>query len=257
MFQLMGDEMDFKEIAVDSLRYPFSDWKRFLNLFIFVFLSVIFSQFIIITLLFGLITGGYLIRIIESTLEDSKKLPEFSNMKKLLMDGLRYFIVNIIYGIPVMLTSFLFLGLAPHDATLSMQISEIIFIIVTFLVNIIFLMGLTNMVQEKTISGAFQFKKIFKLIKELGWKNYLIYLLFYTLIITAISYIPTYLSDSLVFVDPIPILMLPGDENVFCAFLEYLIVQGIASTYIMAFDGRLRGLIYPKSNNEDANIDSE
>ena len=201
--------MSFKEIAVDSLRYPFTDWKRFLNLFILVFLSIVFSQFIIITLLFGLITGGYLIRIIESTLEDSDKLPEFSNMKKLLMDGLRYFIVTTIYGIPVSLVSFLILGFSP---IINQPDYVVVGIVFGFLVNIIFLMGLTNMVQEKTISGAFQFKRIFKLIKELGWKNYLIYLLFYTLIITAISYIPTYLSDSLVFVDPIPILMLPGDK---------------------------------------------
>jgi hypothetical protein len=240
--------MSFKEIAVDSLRYPFTDWKRFLNLFILVFLSIAFSQFIIFAILFSLITGGYLIRIIESTLEDSEKLPEFSNMKKLLMDGLRYLVASIIYSIPVMLVSFLFLGLTAPDATLNMQI---IIIVVGFLVNIIFLMGLTNMVKEKTIKGAFQFKKIFKLIKELGWKNYLIYLLFYTLIITVISQIPSLLAP-IGFVDP---LFLMEDSSSY-GFMGYLILQGLLSTYSLAFDGRLRGLIYPRNHtDEDINLD--
>ena len=156
MFQFNGDEMSFKEIAVDSLRYPFSDWKRFLNLFILVFLSIVFSQFIIIVILFSLIIGGYLIRIIENTLEGSDKLPEFSNMKKLLMDGLRYVIVSTIYGIPVSLVSFLILG---FNSVLNQPAYMIVGIVFGFLAEYHFLMGLTNMVHEKTIRVPFNLKE--------------------------------------------------------------------------------------------------
>jgi hypothetical protein len=233
--------MSFKEVALDSLTYPFINWKRFLNLFILVFLSVVFSKYIIIAIVISLITGGYLIRIIESTLEGSNKLPEFSNMKKLLMDGLKYIIVSIIYSSPLFV-SLLILG---FSSVLNQLNYIVIGIVIGFLVNIIFLMGLTNMVQEKTISGAFQFKRIFKLIKELGWKNYLIYLLFYTLIIEGTSLIISFFSSGLVFVSPSDIPMALENLNSY-SLIGFFVLQGITSTYILAFDGRLRGLIYPK-----------
>jgi len=129
-------------------------------------------------------------------------------------------------------------------------------IVISFMVNIIFLMGLTNMVHEKAIKGAFQFKRIFKLIKEVGWKNYLIYLLFYTLIINGISLIMSFFSSGFVFINPSDIPMALEDPISY-SIIGFFLLQGIASTYIMAFDGRLRGLIYPKSDNADANIDSE
>ena len=237
--------MNFSNVFKDSLTYPFSDWKRFLNLFILIFLSVVFSQTIIITIVSSLITGGYLIRIIESTLDDKEKLPEFSNMKKLLMDGLRYVIVSIIYGIPVAIVSLLktviSLGIEPN----SIKISFVVSIILGFCINLIFLMGLTNMVHEKTIKGAFQFKRILRLIKELGWKNYLIYLIFYTLIVEGISFAMTLFSLTIVTISPVNITMALENLNSY-SFIVFLILQGITSTYILAFDGRLRGLIYPK-----------
>lgn len=241
--------MSFKEIASDSLLYPFSDWKRFLNLFILVFLSVVFSQYIIIPIIISLITGGYLIRIIENTLDGKKKLPEFSNMKKLLMDGLRYLIVSIIYGIPIVLV-FLILG---FNSVLNQTNYILMILVVGFLVDIIFLMGLANMVQEKAISGAFQFKKIFKLIKEVGWKKYLIYLLFYTLIIESISLIMSFFSSGFIFLSPFDISMALENLNSY-SILGFLILQGITSTYILAFDGRLRGLIYPTKSIKNENI---
>lgn len=235
--------MSFKEIAVDSLRYPFNDWKRFLNLFVLIFLGVIFSKTIIIPIFISLITGGYLIRIIKSTLEGSNKLPEFSNMKKLLMDGLNYVIVSIIYSSPLFV-SLLILG---FNSVLNQTNYIVISIVIGFLVNIIFLMGLTNMVQKKTISGAFQFKRILGLIKEVGWKNYLIYLLFYTLIIEGISLIISFFSSGLVFISPADIPMALENLNSY-SLIGFFVLQGIISTYILAFDGRLRGLIYSKND---------
>ena len=143
----------------------------------------------------------------------------------------------------VALVSFLILG---FNSVLNQPNYMVVGIVIGFLVDIIFLMGLTNMVHEKTISGAFQFKKIFKLIKDLGWKNYLIYLLFYTVIVTLIS-IPSLLGSSIVFADPLFIMEDPSSYG----FMGYLILQGLLSTYSWAFDGRLRGLIYPRNQNDE------
>ena len=84
--------MNIKQITIDSLRYPFTSSK----LFILFLLNL--GYFFIIP---GIIAEGYVIRIIESTLEGSKELPEFTDLKKLLIDGLKYIVVGVVYGIPV------------------------------------------------------------------------------------------------------------------------------------------------------------
>jgi hypothetical protein len=59
---------------------------------------------------------------------------------------------------------------------------------------------------------------------------------------TLISEIPSLLGSSIVFADPLSIMEDPSSYG----FMGYLILQGLLSTYSLAFDGRLRGLIYPK-----------
>lgn len=208
-------------------------------------------QFILIIIPISIIVHGYLIRIIESTLEGSNELPDFNDLKKLIIDGLKFIIVNIIYGIPLFIASviaFRFLTLDPNSMN---YVSFLISLIVGFCVNIIFLMGLTNMVHEKTIFGAFQFRKIINLINDVSWKRYMIYILFFTLIVEGINLITLVISSTVIFsfhsLIPSDISMLWIDPNYF-SFIAYLIVQGIISTYILIFGSRLRGLIYPKSD---------
>ncbi len=90
------------------------------------------------------------------------------------------------------------------------------------------------MVYEKTITGAFQFKRIFKLINDVGWKNYLIFLLFFTLIVEGVDLITLVISSTVIFgfSSPLPldISMLGIDPNYY-SFIAYSIFQGIISTY--------------------------
>ncbi len=70
--------MNFSDVFKDSLTYPFSDIDNLLILFVLTL-----GQVLIIP---AIISGGYLIRIIESTLEGHNELPEFNNFKKLFID---------------------------------------------------------------------------------------------------------------------------------------------------------------------------
>lgn len=238
--------MNIKEIAVDSLRYPFSDWRKLLILLIMVSSTIFLGQFILIIIPISIILNGYLIRIIESTLEGSDKFPAFNDLKKLIIDGIKFIIVSAIYSIPLLVASFISLGfLKTLDPNSETYASFVISLIVGFGVNIIFLMGLSNMVYEKTIFGAFQFRKIISLINEVSWKKYLIYLLFFTLMVKGVDLITLVVSSMVIFISPLDIPMV-WEDPISYSFFAYLIFGGIISTYMMIFESRFRGLIYPK-----------
>lgn len=227
--------MNFKELALDSLHFPFTNKDNLLILFVLTLCQVLIIP--------AIISAGYLIRIIESTLEGHDELPEFNNFKKLLIDGLKFAVVTIAYGIPVGIVYIITTSFLPLNEFIQLWIPFLISIIVMFFVNIIFLMALTNMVYEKSIKGAFQFKRIISLIKEVGWKKYLIYLGFYTLIAEGLTFIwmlatPYYLFDYF--------------STVFMAYngsmlaIVYLVLLAMMNTYSAVFESRFRGLIYPK-----------
>ncbi|MDO8869398.1 MAG: DUF4013 domain-containing protein [Methanobacteriaceae archaeon] len=249
--------MNFSDVFVDSLRYPFSDWRKLLILLIMVSSTIFLGQFILIIIPIGIILNGYLIRIIESTLEGSDEFPAFNDLKKLIIDGIKFIIVSMIYAIPLLVASFISLAFLTVDPNSMNYASFLISLIVGFGVNIIFLMGLSNMVYEKTIFGAFQFRKIISLINEVSWKKYLIYLLFFTLMVEGVDLITLVISSTVIFISPLDIPMV-WENHISYSFLAYVIFNGIISTYILIFGSRFRGLIYPikslksenKTNNE-------
>jgi hypothetical protein len=112
---------------------------------------------------------------------------------------------------------------------------SIILLIVGFIVNIAFFIGLANMAHQDRFAAAFDFKNIFKLIKTIGWKNYLVYLVIYTIIAQLLSLV---ISSAF---NPINIL----GTNAFVRFGEFFLISILVNTYVLAFGGRLRGLIYP------------
>lgn len=237
--------MNIKKITIDSLRYPFTSSK------LFVLFLLNLGYLLIIP---GIIAGGYVIRIIESTLEGSKELPEFTDLKKLLIDGLKYIVVGFIYGIPVLIVNSVIWKLMANNPDTAMNITTIVSLILFFFIDILLLMALANMVQAKTIKGAFQFKRIFYLIKRISWKKYLAFLIIYTIITTLLFQIMDLVSSMVVFSN-VPIILtdiymaLPDYSS--DAGIAFLIFVGIINTYLAAFTGRFIGLIYPKSFEND------
>jgi hypothetical protein len=105
-----------KEIILNALKYPISDWKKMLILGIIVVLSNIIrinpligsTDYIIITLgLFGLIISflarGYQYRIIKSSISKDITLPDFTSWKEMFIDGVKVFLVSTVYLIPAIL----------------------------------------------------------------------------------------------------------------------------------------------------------
>jgi len=107
--------MDVLSITKDALKYPLSEWKKFLILGIIIVLTDVaftaqslgIKNIDIIMLLAGIgfligfLVNGYIFRIIKSSLNCKNKLPEFKNWMDMGFDGAKVFLVFFVYLIPV------------------------------------------------------------------------------------------------------------------------------------------------------------
>lgn len=218
--------MNFSDVFVDSLRYPFTDIKKLLTLLIFFLGSIVIIP--------GIMANGYLLRIIEHTFKGSNELPDFDNKSELLGKGLELIVVNIICSIPAYLILFY---LSSQIFTLSSFLAPALVLIIAalaidFIVNIFLVIGIGNLVFEKRFQSAFDFKRILELIKKIGWKKYLAYLVVFTIILEIFSLIIGLLS---------PFMAFMGTWSI----LGTLFITLIFNTYLFAFGSRFKGLIYP------------
>lgn len=176
--------MSIKEILTDSLRYPFSNGLRFLFLGVLVLISfspyvvsnwvkLNFPMFICLNIIGLVVVGslvmGYLFKVISESLDGVKVLPVFNNWIKMFINGIRVFIVNITYLIPILLiVSFFF----PYLSNLSLgllayvgQFFVILFFIAFFyllLIIPVILMSVANMANNGSeLSSAFYFDEMF------------------------------------------------------------------------------------------------
>lgn len=226
--------MEFGEIFVDSLIYPLTDLKRLL-----ILLVLFLGSFLIIPAIIGY---GYVLRIIEHSLKSERGLPNFDNKWELFSQGIDFIVAGLIYGIPSFLVVFLLfhqlnINSISGNLIVSNPINMLIYILVNFFVTIVFVIALTNMVYENRLFAAFDFKRIFHLIRMIGWKKYLSYIVVYTLIVDLIgilSLISSYLNLS----------------TVGSLFIVLTIVGYILSTYTFVFASRFKGLIFPLEINK-------
>ena len=109
--------MRVREIIKDSLKYPFTDWKKFLILgIIFLIIEIIYISrnygeknvelLVLLTgiaFLVGIFVNGYIFRIINSSFDDKAELPVFDNWVVMGLEGAKVYIVHIVYLIPTLL----------------------------------------------------------------------------------------------------------------------------------------------------------
>ncbi len=223
--------MKITEVLNDALLYPFSNIKRLFILFI-----LLSGTFLLIPFIFAY---GYIIKIIKTTINGSDILPDFNESNVLIEDGFKYFLASIIFGIPTYIAyGVLYFQYKTNYITFNILNNPgflIILTIITFLVGIIFFIGLANLAYQNRFKATFEFKNIFKLINTIGWKNYLVILIIFTLF-TQIGVIITSLLNNSSPVMP---------SNLFIRLLEVSVISALFNAYILTFGSRLRGLIYP------------
>jgi hypothetical protein len=217
--------MNLHVLLWDSLFYPFRDCKRFLTVII-----LMFSVFLVIP---GFLAGGYFFRVVEATLSGQEKLPSFDNKKELLVNGLKYLGWYLFYSTPcIMIFLTLFLVGTPVD--MNSSVSKVFFSGLSFLIAIVSMMGLANMVHENRFMAAFNFIRIFQLIKIIKWKKYLIYIAIYCLIMSLLTKIPSEI-----------IYYIPKQPHTLTLLLTGVIILYTLLIYSSIFSSRFIGLIYP------------
>ncbi|MDP3624669.1 MAG: DUF4013 domain-containing protein [Methanobacteriaceae archaeon] len=166
--------MNFKEVFVDSLKFPFISLKPWLILIILFMGS---------PLVFPFILGfGYLLRIIESSSNGSNEAPKFNAWKLMFKDGLKYIIGIMILMMPIGFLMAFGVNLEGNDL-----LSLISITLVNLVLYYLFIMALSNMAHTKQFKAFFDVRKIFRLIKKLGNGKYFIFVLIFTLMETMIT----------------------------------------------------------------------
>ncbi|BDZ70066.1 DUF4013 domain-containing protein [Methanobacterium petrolearium] len=220
--------MSIGQVFKDVLCYPFTDFKKFLKVFL-----MYLGFFLVIPVLMAL---GYSLRIIKSTILGFDDLPDFDDSSNLIEDGLKYVGANIIYNIPLYIVIGILVVITASDRlNLIMNSYSLLTItaIVGYLISIVSVPAVANMAYEDRFGAVFDFKRIFTVIKNMGWAKYLLYLLVYALIVEiltlAISSISPYLKLSMGSISGLAV---------------YLLLSLLLNSYLIVIGGRFRGIIY-------------
>ena len=185
------------DVVKEGLKYPFNDGKKVLTLGIIFLVSSLVSlamEFLvfdnmrilaniapvdtvqaalsamppsnmalivlswIVTFILMVFASGYIYDVIKYGIEGRSELPEFSDIKGLLVKGLRAFVVGLVYSILPMILFFLGLMLTVNESVGAsvnaiggiVLLIAIIFAIFVSLVNV---MALCNMMDDNKIEG--------------------------------------------------------------------------------------------------------
>jgi hypothetical protein len=221
-----GGYMNIGQIVEESLRYPLSDWKKvliygFIGLFtttavfrgFFALNGLTNPGLILIVVIFELLVSiyftGYFLKIIKLTLTGTKKLPQFNAVTEKLSDGIKVFIVAIVYMIPVILIIVFFAVLSSsalqiivnHAVNNGFNLQNIITILMSLGIGIgiflamlymvvvlpLFIVSLVHMADNNDkLTSAFRLGEIFDKIGKIGWFNLILWYLASGLIFIAI-----------------------------------------------------------------------
>ena len=223
--------MEIGEIISNSIRYPTSNWGKVL------ILGVIMIASILIVPVFLLI--GYLFRIIKATLAGLDELPEFDEIGEMFVDGLKVFVVGIVYSIPVIIISLIITAItgSSSSATLSLNpamiwglvLVYIVYIIVAVIVGLIEVIAIANMAYyDGDLGAAFSFSEILDRIAKIGWGKYII-----TYIVIAIVAFIGFLIGLLTLFILVGIILLP---LVIAPFIYMFGVRAIALLFTESID---------------------
>lgn len=262
--------MDIISIMKDSLKYPFSDWKKFLIFGIILVFTNMFSITALFTddltvafgsLVLGFIIGflakGYFFRIIKSSKTSEDELPEFNAWGGMFKDGIKVLLVGLVY---VIIPAFLILilaffvlemfgdmilnlgGMLSTSATFGFGLKFLFIILILYVILIVpvTLVAMANMARnDSKLSAAFRFHEIFSKIRYSGWKNIITW------------YITLEIPFLILFVIDIGLGFL---INFITLKLGLMLIAVIAATYFYMYVARSLGLFYNSYVNTDNHV---
>ena len=160
--------MDYGNMLGESFSYAkdavWGKWGRWILL-------------VISTIIFPLIMG-YAVRIYSGV----KPAPEPGNWVGMFIDGLKLWIIGIIYAIPIFILALIFVIPAgmmsdPMTALGTIGIGLIVMLIVGLIITLISTIGMIRFAQKDSMGQAFAFGAILEHIGKIGWGSYIIALI--------------------------------------------------------------------------------
>lgn len=170
--------MEIGEIISESIKYPSSNWKKVIILGILVIASVLIIPIFLVY--------GYVFRIMKASIAGLNELPEFDELGEMFVDGLKIFVVALVYAIPIWIISAILgaimgTGMGTPATSLDPTMiwgalaSSTVFIIVALIIGLVEIMAILNMAYyDGEIGAAFRFNEILDRIARIGWGKYIV-----------------------------------------------------------------------------------
>lgn len=170
--------MEIGEIISESVKYPSSDWKKVIILGILVIASVLIVPIFLVY--------GYVFRIMKASIAGLDELPEFDELGEMFVDGLKIFVVALVYAIPIWIISAILgaiTGTGMGTPTTSLDptmiwgalASSTVFIVVALIIGLVEIMAILNMAYyDGEIGAAFRFNELLDRIAQIGWGKYIV-----------------------------------------------------------------------------------
>ncbi|MFN3384184.1 MAG: DUF4013 domain-containing protein [Archaeoglobaceae archaeon] len=171
--------MGYSRMFEDSFEYVKEAlWGKWVKWLLLIVCVIIFPLFF-----------GYVMEILRG----KKPAPELENWGRLFIDGLKFFVVMIIYSIPIFAILGIFVGvtflLNPSTILSGIILAAFLAFIVAFLVLIIASIALVRLSRLERFKEAFNFKAILEQIRRIGWLNYVFGLLLVYVVLGVINFI--------------------------------------------------------------------
>ena len=136
---------------------------------------------IIATILIGLPLAGYCLKVLRG----EKPAPEVNDWGTLFIDGIKIFIIMLIYMIPAMIVLFVVVGVsalgamrgnptAAMAAIGGMLIGLLLFAVIALITAIFAIIGAVRFARTGNMGEAFNFSEILGTIGKIGWLPYII-----------------------------------------------------------------------------------
>ena len=177
--------MDIGKTISDSVRYPTSDLGKLLILGILLIIPIV-----------NFIGMGYFLRALKSNLAGISELPNFDDVGELFIEGLKIFIVGIIYTIPVWIIAaglgagqnvVMSAGMLSGAALYALILGYIIYVILVIIIGFIETIAVANLAyNDGEFGAAFRLSEILDHISQIGWADYIIWYIIMVFLVSLI-----------------------------------------------------------------------
>ncbi|MDD5142966.1 DUF4013 domain-containing protein [Methanoregula sp.] len=171
--------MDYANMLGDSFAYAknaiVGKWKQYL-------------LFLIATLLLTIPLLGYCLKVFRG----EKPAPDVDGWGTLIVDGIKYAIISIIWAIPCILIAFFVIGAGVSAYVMNpaalmeiiggVLIGIVVLLVVAIITGLLATIGIIRFARTGSMGEAFNFSAILGTIGKIGWASYIIAMIVITVV---------------------------------------------------------------------------